>query len=133
MATFGSGKDAALSYAGTVITTYVNNVSFSNDDKLLDVTCLGEQGVTRLSGLEDHKISVEGFFDSTIDALITGKYGGTAETLIYYPQGTAVGKRTMTVPVLIDGYEPPAKPEDAVTFKLSLVSSGTVTFGTVAS
>jgi predicted secreted protein len=132
MATFGSGKDAALSYAGTVITTYVNNVSFSNDDKLLDISCLGDQGVMRLSGVEDHKIGVEGFFDSTIDALITGKFGGTAETLLFYPQGTATGKRTMSVPVLIESYEPPAKPDEAVTFKLSLASSGTVTFGTVA-
>jgi len=132
MATFGSGKDAAFSYAGTNISAYCNNVSVSNDDKLLDITCLGDQGVTRLSGLEDHKISVEGFFDSTIDALITSKIGGTAESCIFYPQGTATGKRTITVSALIDSYEPPAKPDEAVTFKLSLASSGTATYGTVA-
>ncbi len=132
MATFGVGKDAAFSYAGTTISTYVSSVSVSAEDKLLDVTVLGDQGVTRLSGLEDCKVKVEGFFDSTIDALITSKYGGTAESWMYYPQGTASGKRTLSGKALIASYESPASPDEAVTFSLELENSGTVTFGTVS-
>jgi len=110
----------------------VNSVSVSIEDKLVDITCLGDQGIKRLSGLEDSKVTIGGFFDSTIDALITSKIGGTAEAWIYYPQGTATGKRTITGAALIESYESPASPDAGVTFTLNLANSGTITYGTVA-
>ena len=78
MATFGSGKDSAFKYAVTMISAYVSSVDFSVDNKLLDVTCIGDQGYVKIAGFEEGKIGIEGFFDSTIDALITSKRGGTA-------------------------------------------------------
>ena len=133
MATFGTGKDSAFKYAGTVISSYVNNVDFSVDNKLLDVTCIGDQGYVKIPAFEEGKIGIEGFFDTTIDALIQAKRAsGTAESFMYYPQGTASGKRTISGSVVIGSYGVPAKTGEAITFKLALETCGSVTAGTVA-
>ena len=133
MATFGTGKDSAFTYAGTSISSYVNNVDFSVDNKLLDVTCIGDKGLVKIPAFEEGKVGVEGFFDTTIDALIQSKRAsGTAESFMYYPQGTASGKRTIAGSVVIGSYSVPTKPDEAVTFKLAFETSGSVTSGTVA-
>ena len=121
----------------TEISTELTSVTFANPKGVIDVSTFGDNYRDYIAGLADATIELEGIYDP-----VSGKAGsifnvlahGTATQSItyeYFPQGTASGKRKITAEAFLTSFSVPSSLDEAVTFGVSLQSSGTVTVSTV--
>jgi hypothetical protein len=78
--------------------TYVKTFSFPREQDMLDVTAFGTSGFRSFAvGLQSAKFPFEMFWDTTIDAHLSGLLGYTTLVeFIYGPDGTTSGRPKYT-------------------------------------
>lgn len=98
-----TGKNAYISFGGTTLHTDYRNLNADNSIATVDQSAGADDGITRLTTLEDSTFSVEvkrpaGSSGTTNWAgLVVGSEG----TFEYGPEGTATGKPKSTVNAIL--------------------------------
>jgi hypothetical protein len=123
------GKNCVVSLDGDDLTIYTKKVEWEQEADSHDVTCFGKDSKVYGGGLKDGKASAEGVYDSTAStgpAAVIRPLLGTVVELIYKPEGTAAGKPTHTVDVLVTGYKESTPVDDYITWTADLQLSDDV-------
>lgn len=137
---FQAAKDSALKLddsGGTLrdISAYVTNVDFPQEAAPLESTVFGKAARTRIAGLKDASVSIQGNWDSTVttgpDAILSGIVGkiGSFE---FGPEGSTTGKVKYSGEALCTSYRVSAPVDGIVSFTAELLLDGAVTRGTFA-
>lgn len=115
--------------AGTLteITAYVSTVTFPMEQENAETTTLNKTAKTRLVGLRDSSVSLEGFYDPAIDAILNAAFGAASRTFRYQPQGTGTGLIQYDVEVLITSYEASSETGDASPWSAEFEAADVVT------
>lgn len=98
------GNSAYISWNGTQVDTYwAGEISYNPSVNLIDTSSgSGQDYVKRDAGLKTIALSLELIFDDTTQTYFTDLPVGTKGTLIWGPQGNAVGKPKFECPVIIE-------------------------------
>lgn len=133
---FTHGSRGQVLVNGNDLSAYCNSIDFPTTIDNADVTTLGLNWRTNLSGLRSAELSLEGFYDPTAStgpaAVLRAVIAGTVPaTLIYRPAGSVAGQYSHSFLGNITGYGESNAIEDGVPFSASFVSTGTVTSGTL--
>jgi hypothetical protein len=71
------------------ISAYVTSVDgFPGEAAAHDVTTFGKNTVNRAAGLKDYKVTIQGIYDATVDAILAGIVGAIG-TVTWRPAGAA--------------------------------------------
>jgi hypothetical protein len=128
---FIHGKGAVVSIDGKAMSAYATSVKFSRTADNHDVTTFGKTAKVYQSGLTDGTASIDGVYDSTTvtgpGAVLRPMLGGAAVILIYRPEGTATGKPSASVNVIVTSYEETTPVADMITWTAALQFSDVIT------
>lgn len=137
---FVHGKGAAFKIdnaAGTltVLTTYIDSITFSNAVDVAETTTMGSEVKTYLSGHSDASFSISGKYDSTAstgpDVTLNGLVGlDTTSSFEYGPEGGTTGKTKYGGECFLTAYTVSAPVGDVVTFTADFQVTGAITKGT---
>ena len=137
---FVHGKGAAFKIddsAGVLqtLTSYVDNVDFSNTVDVAETTTMGAEAKTYLSGQSDATLSISGKYDSTAstgpDVILNGLRGlETTSTFEYGPEGGGSTKVKYSGECFLTAYNVSAPVGDIVTFTADFQVTGAITKGT---
>jgi hypothetical protein len=75
----------------TDISGYLKEVAFPRTADTAETTVFGASVKSFLLGITDAKVTVQGLFDPTIDALMSGIFGLGGREWVYGPQGSTAG------------------------------------------
>ncbi len=86
---FIHGKDATMSFDGTVITAFTDSVSFSREVDTAETTVFGVTGdaKTYIAGLNGATMTFGGKYDATLAAVLNGAIDGSSVLFDYSPDG----------------------------------------------
>jgi hypothetical protein len=133
MATVGLSVDLQFGSNGSATTevdrsTYVRSVDFPREQDVLDTTPFGVTARTYAVGLMDNKMTVEFFWDTTIDTHLNALLGyTTAVEFIYGPDGTTSGRPKFTGTVFCKSVSEPTTVGEVKMFTCEFQSTGTLT------
>jgi len=116
----------------TDISTYVKTVSFPEEAETHETTTLGATAKSYIAGLKDATISIDGVFDPTVDAHLSGILGMDNVAFEYGPQGGTSGSVKYSGNCICTSYETETPVDDAGTFSAEFQVTGGVTRGTYA-
>jgi hypothetical protein len=140
---FRHGKGAAFKLdnsSGSLVdlSAYIDEVGFPQSVETGETTTFGKTAKTYIVGLTDSTLSVNGKWDSTLDAhvaaVIAAQSAGTVASVSfeYGPEGTASGRIKYSGEALVTSFEVSSPVADVVTFSLELQVTDSVTRGTWA-
>lgn len=93
---FMHGKNAKLFFrtGATMrdLSGYLTKTGLARKADVAETSTLGTNDKQYLNGMRDGSLSLDGFFDPTVDGWLAGEVGGTAEKFRYFPQGSATGR-----------------------------------------
>lgn len=113
------------------ITAYVNRVGFPRTVDVAEVSSLGDNAKEYIVGLSDARVTIEGKFDPTPDAILSGILGQDASvTFEYGPEGGTTGKVRFTGEAILVSYEKTSGLDDASGFTAEFQVTGAVTRNT---
>jgi hypothetical protein len=117
------GLEATLSFGGTPIGGYLENVSAEYLNELAEARRLGSAAVERLPGLEDCRFTANGPWEETVlgAALWTHKKAKTTAELIFSPDG---GTTSYTTDVLLGTLNITAASNGMVNFSVQISGAG---------
>lgn len=128
---FIHGKGAVVSIDGKAMSAYASSVTFTRTADSHDVTTFGKNSKVYQAGLKDGTASMEGIYDNTANlgpgAVLRALIGAAAVSLVYRPEGTATGKPSATVNVIVTTYEETTPVADMITWKADLQMSDDIT------
>jgi hypothetical protein len=105
-----SGPTMILSWiwsGGTVVlNSDYRSVSFNPSIAYEEVTAGSDTQVGRISTIKDATASIELVMQTGGTAMATALQPGVSGTLLIQPEGTAVGKRKISLPCYCDGHVP---------------------------
>ena len=131
---FVHGKGTVITIDGKAMTGYANKVTFSREAEMHDTSTFGVNAKTYQAGLTDGTASMEGIYDNTAvngpRAVLEPLVGGAAVTMVYRPEGTASGRPTASVSVLVKSYEQENAVDDMISWSADLQFTGAITDGT---
>jgi hypothetical protein len=133
---FGHGKDAVfkLDNAGaslTDISAYIRSVRYNPTAAADETTTMGKASKTFIAGLKDATISVEGFWDPTVDAIFNSALGSsTTKTFEHGPEGGTSGDIRYTGECICTSYNIDPAVDGVVPFSAELQVTGDVTRNT---
>lgn len=113
------------------ISNKLTSVDFPRTTDTAETSTLGNESKTYIVGLSDSTITIEGLWDTTIDAHLDG-IRGNIQTFEYGPEGSTTGDIKYSGECIMTEYNPPASIDSAVTFSASFQVTGDVTRGTFA-
>jgi hypothetical protein len=118
--------------AGTLVdlSSYITSVTFPRSIESMETTTLGNTDKTYIPGLKDGTISIEGKWDSTLDAHMDGIMGKLV-TFEDYPTGTGSGQVKRTGEALVTSYEQTGGVDSPNEWSAELQCSGAITRSTV--
>jgi len=125
--------DSTAGGALTDISAYISKVTFPFERKSTDLPRLGGNATAKLTGPVNGTISLEGWYDPTIENIFrTAMTEATAvsRSYEYSQQGSATGLLYNTGEVLVTSYEDETGAEDPATWKAELTIDGANTLGT---
>lgn len=134
---FNHGSRAVLkindaSSSLTDVSAYLSSAGLSNVADVAEVSTLNSTAKQYIGGLKDGSFPLEGNFEPTADALLSGVLGGSADGFEYYPAGTATGMPKYTGNGFLVSYEITTPVDDAAKFSAEYQVTGGITRGTVA-
>ncbi len=94
---FAPGFTATISFGGTDISQYVEDVKFHPMRKADDLAVLGGNPIQKIVGPVGTEVDINGFIDPTVTALFTthmNEATPTSGTMVYRPQGGTTPSRT---------------------------------------
>lgn len=104
--------NAAVSIAGTDISSYVKQVTLTSSVSEVETTAFGATGnaKTRVAGLVDNKVQLDIHQDfSAVEGVVYPLVGGTAVTMVVRPNGTGTASTanpSYTFSVLVTEWTP---------------------------
>lgn len=117
------------------LSSNISRVNCSFIIELADDTALGDAARSRIAGLRDHTISVEGQWDpasNLADAVFGGTLGqANSLTFQYFPAGTGSGAVVYYGECRTASYDIEVPVDDIVSFTAELQTTGNVTRSTV--
>lgn len=126
--------NAAVSIAGTDISSYVKQVTLTTSVNEVETTAFGGTGnaKTRVAGLVDNKVGLEIQQDfSAVEGIVYPLVGGTAVTMVVRPNGTGTASTanpSYTFSVLVTEWTPVAGAVgDLATASVTWPVSGAIT------
>lgn len=112
----------------TDISAKLNGVNFPQTVEVAETTTFGAASKAFIVGMKDSTISIEGKWDSVVDAHLNGIYGVAAtKTFEYGPEGSAAGKVKYTGECILTAYNPSNPLDDAEPFTAEFQVTGDVT------
>lgn len=134
---FSAGTDAVLYlHDGSSlvdVSSYIKTAGISRSRDMLDVTTLGLHDRAFVGGLRNNTTTLDGPFDPTMDALLSGGLDATARTFELYPAGEASGGGAdATHPkysgsYLVASYDPNGSVDGMEGFSANIQYTGTIT------
>lgn len=139
---FNHGKVAAVYLAGFNATTVSNEVSESGEVDTADITVFGNNDKSYISGMNDAKVTLQGFFDqdtttdaNTFNYLINSLLGQNRVQMTWLPAGDSTVTSGTTVCYICTGpigsYEVSTPMGNAASFKLGIQSANGLERGVV--
>lgn len=125
-------KISSAASALTDVSAYLSSAGLSNVADVAETSTLNSTAKQYIGGLKDGSFPLEGNFEPTADALLSGVLGGTADDFEYYPAGTATGSPKYTGSGFLVSYEITTAVDDAAKFSAEYQVTGGITRGTVA-
>ena len=138
-----TGKDVAVKVdaiaGGSLVdlTSAVNSASLSATQSILDDTALGDEEKTYVHGLAGATVSLNGFYNTTVEAVFgpyvgnrTGVVSVTAQYQAYLINSTA--ERTYRGEALVSNIQVSGAPDTLETFSADMTFTGVVTRTTLA-
>jgi len=127
-----TGKNLAITFAATTISTRFRKLTVKEDKDLVDQSAGNDVAKTYLTALEDGDASLE-FLDVTDGTAATALWNlcdkGVEGSLIWMPEGTAVNDPKHTVNAIVKSRERDFPYDDVVEGKIVFQFSGVVTDG----
>lgn len=127
---FIHGKGVVHTIDGKSLTAYTNKITFKRESDVHDVTTFGKNSKVYFAGLKDGSAKMEGIYDNTATtgpgAVLRPMIGGVAVDLVFRPEGSAVGRPTSTVSVIVKSYEEDSSVKDMITFSADLQFSSDI-------
>lgn len=115
----------------TDITAYVTSVSVPWSADTAEVTTLGKTSKIYLAGLKDATISIDGYFDPTVNTLLTGILGAVEnKSFEFGPQGETGGLPKFTGECICTGYDVGTGVDGAATFSAEFQCTDDITVDT---
>lgn len=132
---FVHGKGTAHTINGDDLSIYSNSVTFKRSADTHDVTTFGKNAKVYREGLTDGEATISGIYDNTElvspGAVLRPLCGAAPVVLVYMPEGSASGRPSATVDVLVTAYEETAPVADMVTWSATLQLSDEIVDGVV--
>lgn len=132
------GKDLQFTWnsaAGSIdASEYQRGASFSPTGKVDVVTTGAATYDTRMVGVKDFTVSYKGLWQADATATLATDIEnlwqfGQSGTIYLAPEGTAVGARKYTLPVISQGVQAQFAYDGLTEINCSFVGNGTVTYG----
>lgn len=102
-----TGQNTSISWVwsgGTVsLDTDYRSANYDTTIEMYDQTAGADQYKTYITGVKDGSFSYGGVFQSGGTAIVAALERGNSGTIIYGPEGTAVGKEKITIPAISKG------------------------------
>ncbi len=126
----GHAKDAVFRIGGTDLSP-ITGVTMTVDGQVADITVLSDTYKRYVRGQIDAQLSVEGIYDDPLIGTVFLRYAeGTAQPVVYFPQGTAAGRARFAGTAFVTSYEVPSQMDSAVTWSCNLQLTGSILPGT---
>lgn len=131
---FIHGKNTAVMYNGSDLSTYFNEASMSQSVETAETTTFGNNAKTYITGLKDGTISLSGMFDGAtgaVDEVLTSTLGATAaDVTTVVPEGLGtVGATTFSAEVRDTSYEISSPVSDVVAANAEVQATGGIDRG----
>lgn len=120
---FVHGSNSTMVVDGTTVSSYVDNVSFSRDVDLAEVTAFGNDDKAYIAGLEGATLSITGHWDATADAALHGTFDAASFAWSYSPDA---GTTTYSGNAFVTNYTQNSPVGDRVNWSLSATITGAV-------
>ena len=130
MPTFVHGKDSDIVVDSTNLSQYVDSVTADRTVDTAETTTFGNDDKTFIAGLEDGSLALNGHWDTTGDATVSGCFDGALVAVTYGPAGSGSGAIAYTCNALITNYSITSTVSDRVNWTASLQRSGALTRAT---
>ena len=134
---FSAGTDAVLKlHDGSTlvdVSQYIKTAGISRSRDMYDTTTLGLNDRAFVGGLRNNTTTLEGPFDPTMDALLSGGLDAQARSFEYYPAGEASGggedatHPKYTGSYLVASYDPSTPVDGMAGFSANIQYTGTIT------
>jgi len=127
------GKDLQFTFNGTGgsidMSEYQRGASFSPAGAV-DIVTTGPAGAeTRMVGIKDYTVSYKGLWQSVGTAVEVLLAFGETGTIYLAPEGTAIGARIYTLPVISQGPQVNLAYNGLTELNISFVGNGTALYG----
>lgn len=128
-----SGKDLEVTYDGTAIEGYAQELNVPESQPAIETTSFGEADETYIaSAVTGRKASLTALDDSTPANLHDVCVPGTSATLEWYPQGNSTGKPKKSAEAIVTDRNITYPVKDTVKLTVEFQLTGAVTESTVA-
>lgn len=125
---FIHGKGAAVVHGANDLTSYLNDVSVSQDVETAETTAFGASAKSYIVGLRDATASASGMFDGSaaaVDATLSTTLGSdTLAPLIMAPSGATGGERAYILKAKTTSYEVSSPVGDVVSVSFDVQADG---------
>jgi len=131
------GKDLVFTWNGpggsVNMTEYQRGVSFSPSAQIDDNTTGSATYRTKSVGPKDFSVSYKGLWQGGGGtALEDSMRAGSVGTIVFQPEGTAVGGRKYTFPAISQGLQVNAVYDGLTELNVTFDGNGTITYGAVS-
>lgn len=129
---FRHGKTADITVNAVDLSTFCDSADFAVDVDTGDTTTFQSAWKSALAGIPGAKLDLVGKYDGTASTgpaavLMACITGGVPVAVIHEPGGTASGQRRNSFNALVTSYSESSPVGGIVSFKASLLVTGTVT------
>jgi hypothetical protein len=124
---FTHGKNTYLAFGTINLSPYLNSVDRSRGAATAETTVFGVPATQFVNGIVNTTFTCTGLFDQAVVSSVIAAVGGTAQTIVYGPAGSATGSPKESVQGLLIDYGITGAVADAVAMSLNWQASGTVT------
>lgn len=128
-----AGKNSSLSIATHDFSPYITNVTFTQQNDVLDTSTFGNTAHTYTNGLVDAKMTVTGLWDKTATVgshtVLQALIGAGSAAFIWGPEGTTTGNVKHSGNLVAASYEESSEVAGLVKFTFTANITGAITTG----
>jgi hypothetical protein len=129
---FRHGKTAEITVNAVALSAFCTQADFQVDVDTGETTTFGSAWKSFLAGVPGAKLDLVGDYDGTASTgpaavIMACIAGGVPVAIVHKPGGTLTGQRTNSFNALVTSYAESSPVGGIITFKASLLASGTVT------
>jgi len=126
---FVHGSNSDIVVDATNLSQYVDSVNHDRSVDTAETSAFGDDDKTFIAGLEDGSFQLNGHWDATQEAALSGTFDGALVNITYGPAGSGSGSLAYTCTVLVTNYSETSSVADRVNWSASFQRSGALTRG----